>query len=161
VKIKFNSIQDLGDARYAAAAMAEWMGFAIDGETSIPVQQVQEIIGWCSGPKIILEVHEPNIDKINAWMNIIPVDGIQCHEDLLALLKPHFPEIKDWLLMNQNGSLLFQDEILIPIEPNEESAHQLVNGNPIFGIHIHCQKETSVGKKDYGNWNDFFDIINE
>ena len=161
MKIKFNSIQDLGDARYAAAAMAEWMGFALEGEKSLPVQQVQEIIGWCSGPKIILEVSEPNIDKINAWMNVIPVDGIECHEEHFQILKPHFPEISDWITYTDNGLLFFQDESLIAIEPSEAAAHQLLNGSPVFGIHIDCEKETSLGKKDYGNWNDFFDIINE
>ena len=49
--IKFNNIKDLSDARYAAAAMAEWIGFSV-GE--LPIQQVQEIIGWCAGPKITL-----------------------------------------------------------------------------------------------------------
>lgn len=161
MKIKFNSIQDLGDARYAAAAMAEWMGFAIDGETSLPVQQVQEIIGWCSGPKIILEVTEPNIDKINAWMNVIPVDGIQCHEDQLQILKPLLPEITDWFTLSNDGTLIYGDQSLTAINPSEESALQLLNGHPVFGIHINCQKETSLGKKDYGNWNDFFDITNE
>jgi len=161
VKIKFNSIQDLGDARYASAAMAEWMGFSIDGEKSIPVQQVQEIIGWCSGPKIILEIVHPNIDKINAWMNVLPVDGIQCSEDLVFELKSHFPEIKDWLLMGQNGSLFDREQELISVIPSQETAYELLNGSPVFGIHIDCEKETSLGKKDYGNWNDFFDLINE
>lgn len=161
MKIKFNSIQDLGDARYASAAMAEWMGFSIDGEKSIPVQQVQEIIGWCSGPKIILEIDEPNIDKINAWMNIIPVDGIQCREELELELKPHFPEIKDWLLKSKNGSLYDQEQELVAVVPSQETAHELINRSPVFGIHIDCHKETSLGKKDYGDWNDFFDLINE
>ena len=57
MKIKFNHIQDLSDARYAAAAMAEWIGFTVG---DLPLSQVQEIIGWCAGPKLTLEL--PNRD---------------------------------------------------------------------------------------------------
>lgn len=161
MKIKFNHIQDLGDARYASAVMAEWIGFALDGEHSIPVNQVQEIIGWCSGPKIILEVNEPNIDKINSWMNIIPIDGIQCNEEHMTVLKSNFTEINQWIINNKNGALTYNHELLISIEPNTKSAQNLIHATPVLGININCIKETSVGKKDYGNWNDFFDIINE
>ena len=76
MKIKFNHIQDLSDARYAAAAMAEWIGFTVG---DLPLSQVQEIIGWCAGPKLTLELPNRDLkDMAISWCNILPVEAIEC-----------------------------------------------------------------------------------
>ena len=82
-RIKFNHVQDLNDARFAASALAEWVGFAINGPKAIAIELSQEIIGWCSGPKLILEVHEASIEQIETYINILPVNGIECSNQRL------------------------------------------------------------------------------
>ncbi len=98
MKIKFNSIQDLSDARYASAAMAEWMGFAV-GE--LPVDKVQEIIGWCSGPKLTLEL--PSVDQLEtaiSWCNILPIEAIECPIEEYTFWHPSLhTENIEWILL--------------------------------------------------------------
>lgn len=147
--IKFNHIQDLGDARYAAACLADFIGFSIDSEFSISPQAIQEIIGWCAGPKVILEIHDsPNFEKIESWLNILPIDGIQCQEQHLSLIKNKFPDVGIWFTFHD-----FE-----PVKISLESAKKIINENKIQ-FSVNCFKESETGKKDYSEWNDFFETL--
>lgn len=174
MKIKFNHIQDLADARYASAALAEWIGFAIDGPKTLSLQNVQEIIGWCNGPKIILEVYEtPNIDKIQAWINVIPVDGIECDADQLHKLHSHFPNMPEWIVRNANSILMNELESKTtyhsyssPINLNplilniSDTLHNFSTDDFSFsGFSLNCIKEIETGKKDFSDWNSLFEKI--
>ncbi len=144
--IKFNHVQDLGDARYAAAALADYIGFSIDGDFAISPQAIQEIIGWCAGPKVILEIHDsPNFEQIESWLNILPIDGIQCKEDQLSVTQNQFPDVGIWMT--------FHDYTTVVTSP--ESADEIIESNQLQ-FSINCFKETETGKKDYSEWNDFF-----
>ncbi len=159
--IKFNKIQDLGDARYAASCMAEYIGFSMQGESAFPVSAIQEIIGWCAGPKVILEVSHAEISEIESWINIIPVDGIECSKDRVNELKDHFNDIQHWLISNDDKSLsiLNQDSInLVPIIPSLGSAKD-IDTSQVKGINIDCIREIETGRKDYSDWNDFFEEL--
>ncbi len=159
--IKFNKIQDLGDARYAASCMAEYIGFSMQGESALPVSAIQEIIGWCAGPKVILEVSNAEISEIESWINIIPVDGIECSEDRVNKLKDQFNDIQHWIISNEDKSLsiLNQDSIsLVPVAPSLETAKDM-NTSQIKGINIDCIREIETGRKDYSKWNDFFEEL--
>jgi hypothetical protein len=147
--IKFNHIQDLGDARYASAVLSDYIGFSLDGEFAISPQTVQEIIGWCAGPKIILEINTtPNLQQIESWLNILPIDGIQCNEEDAITLKSHFKDVSTWITFNDFKS--------VPTSP--ESAEEILqNGLNMFSIN--CFKETTTGIKDYSEWNDFFEKL--
>lgn len=152
MKIKFNHIQDLGDARYASAVMAEWMGFAIDGEHAISPEKIQQIISWCSGPKIILEIYnQPNLDKIQSWFDILPIDGIECNESAYSELKTYFHEMNlEWIVRG--------NQIYNIANPNEESANWVIQNQP-NAISINCEIEKEIGKKDYEMFNLFFETL--
>jgi hypothetical protein len=151
MNIKFNHIQDLGDARYAAAMLANYIGFAIDGEFAVAPATVQEIIGWCAGPKLILEIHEtPDISKIQSWIDVLPVDGIECSQNHVETLKSQFEHLNlEWLILNNTFPI---------ITPSKESAQTVLNQS-IDTFSIDCFKETQLGQKDYELWNDFFDLL--
>ena len=40
--LKFNNVRDLADARYAAAMMAEWIGFTVGREDSLNPKEINE-----------------------------------------------------------------------------------------------------------------------
>ena len=170
MKIKFNHIQDLGDARYAAAVMAEWIGFAIDGPYAIPPEKIQEIIGWCSGPKIIIEIYgEPNPLKIKSWLDVLPVDGIEVNEMHYKTLKEVFQqENLVWILThneasnsNWSHSSFFsnaQNHITLIDEPNDTNAKWVLEVQPA-AISINCNVEQELGRKDFELFNEFFETL--
>lgn len=151
MKIKFNAIQDLSDARYASAVMADWIGFSVDGETSISIEKVQEILGWCSGPKLALEVSElTDLNKIKSWMDILPVDGIECTKSVRHELESSIDiDGIEWIETGVDFTR---------IKANSDSA-QLLKINPVDSISIDCQVEIETGRKDYSQWNDFFEEL--
>jgi hypothetical protein len=121
--------------------MAEWIGFTVG---DLPLSQVQEIIGWCAGPKIILEINTtPNLQQIESWLNILPIDGIQCNEEYTIQLKSHFKDVSTWITFNDFKS--------VPTSP--ESAEEILQ-NGLNTFSINCFKETTTGIKDYSEWKD-------
>jgi len=170
MKIKFNHIQDLSDARYAAAVMAEWIGFAIDGSFAIAPEKIQQIIGWCSGPKIIIEIYgEPNPLKIKSWFDVLPIDGIECEPQHFDILREifHQPEL-EWIVRNsQTASNAFthsqiceinEHHIINILEPTNAIAEWILNNQPT-AISINCNPELELGKKDFDEMNEFFETL--
>jgi phosphoribosylanthranilate isomerase len=174
MKIKFNHVQDLADARYASAALADWIGFAIDGPHAISLQNIQEIIGWCNGPKIIIEVTDSaNIDKIQAWLNVIPVDGIECNSKHFEELKAQFPLMPEWIvrISDANNLQKFDSEVIAHTNTAIDIQNQLllnisdeIHGFSsadfsFYGFSLNCIKEIETGKKDFSDWNTLFEKI--
>lgn len=170
MKIKFNHIQDLSDARYAAAVMAEWIGFAIDGSFSITPEKIQQIIGWCSGPKIILEVYgDPNPLKIKSWFDVLPIDGIECESQHYTTLREifHQPNL-EWIVRGSESlaDTLSHNQIFDPKENHiiniqnlsKETSDWLLNHQP-FAFSVNCEPELELGKKDFELLNDFFENL--
>jgi hypothetical protein len=159
MNLKFNHIQDLSDARYAAAAMAEWMGFRV-GE--IPLAQVQEIIGWCAGPKLTLEVYNVQLaDMALSWCDILPVDAIECLEEDLSfwqntLNNPQY----QWITVNNNIATVHADPAITLnlVNPTATSPQDIKSMN-LEGISLNCEKETVVGMKNYDLWNDLLETL--
>ncbi len=170
MKIKFNHIQDLSDARYAAAVMAEWIGFAIDGSFAIAPEKIQQIIGWCSGPKMIIEVYgEPNPLKIKSWFDVLPIDGIECEPQQYETLREIFHQTElQWIVRNTNTvSNAFthsqiceinEHHIINILEPTNAIAEWILANQPT-AISLNCNPELELGKKDFDAMNDFFETL--
>ncbi len=163
--IKFNHVQDLSDARFAASAMAEWVGFSIAGPFAMNPETIQEIISWCSGPKLILEVGDSSVEKINSFLDVLPVNGIECDHLRYSELQQAFPDVSEWILLGHSAenhvshsSEWSSHNHIIQLEPNAENAAKIMTEQP-FGFSINCQKEMEVGKKDLSHWHDFFEIL--
>lgn len=181
MKIKFNNIQDLSDARYAAAAMAEWIGFTVD---ALPIAKVQEIIGWCAGPKLILEVNS-NIDfeTIKSWITILPIDGIECPENMIDTIKSAYPESSQWdwiiqcseptkMAKENPSTTTYMHHVATPnvsVASNQDhiifnisellSNPDIVIENGWENISINCQKEEVVGMKNFDNLTVLFEKL--
>ncbi|MCX8484277.1 MAG: hypothetical protein ORO02_03585 [Bacteroidia bacterium] len=160
MKIKFNHIQDLSDARYAAAAMAEWIGFRV-GE--IPLGNVQEIIGWCAGPKLTLELHNPTLkDTAISWCDILPVEAIECKSEDLAfwqqtLTNPNY----EWITLDGDTATVLGINPrlnIIKVNPSTTSP-QAIKDLQAEAISLDCEKESVVGMKNYDLWNDLLETL--
>lgn len=165
-KIKFNHVQDLSDARFAASAMAEWIGFAIVGPHAMNADAIQEIISWCSGPKLILEVGDASIDKINSFLDVLPVNGIECDADRIAELNKALPDVSEWIVLGDapSGSYPSHSTQWQPNKHITEITLSAANvarilGNKPYGFSLNCEKETEIGKKDLSQWYDFFEAL--
>lgn len=165
-KIKFNHVQDLSDARFAASAMAEWIGFAIVGPHAMNADAIQEIISWCSGPKLILEVGDASIDKINSFLDVLPVNGIECDADRIAEFNNALPDVSEWIVLGDapSGSHPSHSAQWQPNKHITEITLSAANvarilGNKPYGFSLNCEKETEIGKKDLSQWYDFFEAL--
>lgn len=159
MKIKFNHIQDLADARYAASTMAEFMGFAIDGPHAIELGKIQEIIGWCSGPKLCMEARaETSKSKAKALCDVLPVEAFECSYEQAQEWHLEFPSDLEWIVSDlptsYNGPWLSAPQKIETFD--SQTAQNLASDS---FISLNCQMETQLGMKNYDSWNDFFDAL--
>jgi hypothetical protein len=164
-KIKFNHVQDLSDARFAASAMAEWIGFSIVGPHAMNADAIQEIISWCSGPKLILEVGDASIDKINSFLDVLPVNGIECNADRITELNNALPDVAEWIVLGDGPSShpthsaqWHPQNHITEINLSAANVARIL-GNKPYGFSLNCEKETEIGKKDLSLWHDFFEAL--
>lgn len=159
MKIKFNHIQDLSDARYAAAAMSEWIGFRV-GE--IPLANVQEIIGWCAGPKVTLEIYNKDLKETAiSWCDILPVEAIECKAEDLAFWQEALPNPSyEWIAVDtQYATVHSHPPITITLVDPKITSPQAIKELQPEAISLNCEKETVVGMKNYDLWNDLLETL--
>jgi hypothetical protein len=136
--------------------MADYIGFSIGDENELPASTIQEIIGWCSGPEIILEVkHAAAIEKVKALLSILPVNGLEVNANDYPSLKEAFSKYNlIWIIdAKMNG-----DNEFIKVSPNVEAAEKIKETEP-WGISLDCYESVSTGIKEFGDWNDFFETL--
>ena len=157
--IKFNHIKDLSDARYASAAMAEWIGFSV-GE--LPIQQVQEIVGWCAGPKITLEVgNTDTLETVQSWCTLLPVEAIECAQDDVNFWKQHLSAEYQYIVQTsaiQSIALGDSNLTINKVSPAVQSPSDIKALN-FEAISLDCEKEMVVGMKNYDLWNDLLETL--
>lgn len=85
-RIKFGSITNLTDARYAAAVYADWLGFCfIPGHSRyIEPIKAKEIIDWLSGPKMVAELGSLMPDTMMSALEILMIDTVQVNDPAAA-----------------------------------------------------------------------------
>lgn len=169
MKIKFNNIRDLADARYAAAMMAEWIGFETGGEKDLSAAEIQEILGWCSGPTVVLEVKPgASHEKIAGLIELLPFAAIEAPASELELLKNRFGQhIKEWIAVGDglntkdllhSNRLQSAERVICRIEPESTQVAE-VEANQPFAISLDCFESVSTGIKDFDVWNQFFENL--
>jgi hypothetical protein len=85
-RIKFGSLTNLTDARYAAAVYADWVGFCfIPGHSRyIEPIKAKEIIDWLSGPKMVAELGSLMPDTMMNVLEILLIDTVQVNDPVAA-----------------------------------------------------------------------------
>lgn len=84
-KIKFGNITNLSDARFAAAAGFDYIGFCFDSSdiNCIAPIKAQQIIEWTQGNLIVAEFGNQTIDVIGSICDLLKMDMIEVNNDLL------------------------------------------------------------------------------
>ncbi len=109
VKIKLGNITNLSDARFAAAAGIEYMGFCFDTNNVnyIPPVKAKQIIDWTSGCFVVAEFGNQSINEIMAITEMLNIDIIEINNNLLPndLVEIDKPIIKkiDISLLNKES----------------------------------------------------------
>jgi len=85
VKIKLGNITNLSDARFAAAAGIEYMGFCFDTNNVnyIPPVKAKQIIDWTSGSFVVAEFGNQSIHEIMAITEMLNIDIVEINNHLL------------------------------------------------------------------------------
>ncbi len=83
MKIKLSNITNLSDARFAAAAGIDYIGFCFDKTNSNYIQpfKAKEIIDWTSGIKVVGEFTNQNLEEINTICKLLQVDLLEIEND--------------------------------------------------------------------------------
>lgn len=107
VKIKLGNITNLSDARFAAAAGIEYMGFCFDTNNVnyIPPVKAKQIIDWTSGCFVVAEFGNQSIHEIMAITEMLNIDIVEINNhllptDLVEIDKPIIKKI-DISLLNK------------------------------------------------------------
>lgn len=85
-RIKFGSVTNLTDARYAAAAYADWVGFCfiLEHPRYIDPLKAKEIIDWLSGPIMVAELGERMPDEMMSALEVLMIDTVQVTSEVAA-----------------------------------------------------------------------------
>jgi phosphoribosylanthranilate isomerase len=78
-RIKLNAINNLADARFAAAAGIDYLGFCLDPSADgyVPAMKVKEMMGWLSGGYCVGEFGEQPVAEIEAVSSLLGLDAVE------------------------------------------------------------------------------------
>ena len=111
-QIKLGGVNNLSDARFAAAVGINYIGFSFNPSNPayIPPIKAKEIIDWTSGSHIVGEFGEQDIEEIQTISELLNIDIIELENDLLPdeLGSFELPIIKKISLNDFNPEMFFQ-----------------------------------------------------
>lgn len=83
--IKLGNITNLGDARFAAAAGAHYIGFCFDSTSPnyIAPIKAKEIMDWVTGSAVVAEFGNQSLEEIQVISELLNVDVIEVNNALL------------------------------------------------------------------------------
>ena len=100
VKLKLGNINNLSDARFAAAAGIDYMGFCFDAShpSYITPVKAQQIIEWTTGCFIVAEFGLQSLSEITDIVELLGIDVVELNnnlapDELLAIGKPIIKKI--------------------------------------------------------------------
>lgn len=190
-KIKLGSVNNLTDARYGAAAGAEWIGFCFDTANALytsPVQ-AQAISGWLSGPVPVAEfAANQALEEMEDIIRLLGFEWIQIADaallhhfegsdiniilevstpgELSSIINTITPEVKAILVKNiavQDVAKISQQNIPILFDVEGLDANALVElkTQNPYGINISGGFETAPGIRDFDEMDAVFRIFGE
>lgn len=77
--LKFSSISNLSDARYAAGMWADFIGFNFDPSSPSYIEpgKAQSIISWINGPALVGEFGEQPLEWITDFTKLLSIQVVQ------------------------------------------------------------------------------------
>lgn len=86
-QIKLGSVNNLSDARFAAAVGVSYIGFCFDpnSRSYIPPIKAKEIMDWITGSHLVAEFGNQTIEEINDICDLLKVDVVELENRLLPI----------------------------------------------------------------------------
>lgn len=168
-RIKFGSITNLTDARYAAAAYADWVGFCFvkDNPRYIAPVKAKEIIDWLSGPIMVAEIGSMMPDEVMSALEILMIDTVEVNsiEAANAWKEAGFQVIGNQLegfdgmnICLPNQSRNPENEIIDLSNLSLEEIEANWTQNPPAAIQLVGGDETAPGIRDFAQIDDILEL---
>lgn len=138
-KIKLGNVNNLTDARFGAAAGAEWIGFSFDTTNPLYISPVQAeaIIGWLTGSQPIAEFS--STQSLNEIEDIIRLLGFE------------------WIQLNNTDMLHFFEgsdmQVILEVDVKKEGWEELLKNQSNVVKHILVKNFTIEQVKDIQTLN--------
>jgi phosphoribosylanthranilate isomerase len=168
--VKVGNITNLSDARYCAGMGVDFLGFTvIEGQPQyVPVKTYQEIRGWVTGPKIIIEMYgfTGQVFFEDLISNYAP-DMIECGLSEYTLLQsktnlpflvkldnpntPQFTNAPAFLIVNESDLDNIRDygvPVLVVLNA-KESLNKILTTDNVRGVVLSGSSEIRPGFKEY------------
>lgn len=176
--IKAGSITNLTDARFFAAYDVDYIGFCFDplSPDYISPQNALAIKGWISGPKIVAEFANQDLENVKNIISFFEPDIVECelrssdfkilNTELHFILKISGNDLNE---MHEGNCLFYlTDDINIIQQSNSEIPFMLditgkeinLSDSKIKAIQIKGSQEIEVGVKDYDAIADLLEQLN-
>ena len=172
-QIKFGAISNLSDARYAAAAGCEWIGFCLDdtNQNYINPISIKEILGWVSGIKSVAEIGSLTPDDIFDTLNILKINTVQCNAEVNNSWKEAgFQTIaiglsslsSDWhmISLSDTAKELNMDSCIVDISTLEIDTVKHLLDLGFTNFNINGQHEAIVGMRDFSDIEAIMELLN-
>lgn len=172
--LKFSSITNLSDARYAAGMWADFIGFNFDpsSDNYIEPSKAASISAWISGPAIVGEFGKQPLSWIQDFAQQLQLQVVQIPSDYTDmsifetglrtivevhsstesnaiekadLLLCHSRDVYDFLSSRYQQAVIFQSTLL-----NEDASN-------FAGLAIKGESETAPGTRNQGDWTEYLE----
>lgn len=172
--LKFSSIQNLSDARYAAGMWADFIGFNFDpgSESYIEPNKAKEIIGWVSGPAFVGEFGQQPPEWIEDFIKLFQLKTIQIpsnyqheiqkqdgHRWIVSKIGDELPQLMQQadliLTYSQNDYDRLKNTYDVPVILQTDDWS--INASNLDGLAIEGKKEDKPGTSNQADWTDFLE----
>lgn len=174
--LKFSSLTNLSDARYAAGMWADFIGFCFDPSSPdyIEPNKAKEIAAWINGPLIVGEFGQQPKEWIADFVKAIPLQAIEIPANysdvsiidlgLPILLKTETKETTPLMahakcLVCESEELMEalnkSTELTILYQPKDSGA--LTNIEQYAGLALKGEVETAPGTRNHDAWTELLE----
>lgn len=164
-KVKFGAINNLTDARYAAAAYADWVGFCFDEKNAryIHPLKAKEIMDWLAGPQFVAELGEMPLSDARDILELLGIDAVQIRlgTHAAAYFENEYQVLLDITGIHNHAAGFFPEGTILLSNAAAEDAQMIditdlpeeeiiaLAKNPPMAININGGDEAQPGIRDF------------
>jgi phosphoribosylanthranilate isomerase len=165
--VKAGSITNLTDARFFAAYDVDFIGFNFDPKSPdyISPQNALAIKGWITGPKIVAEFANQDIDNIKNIIQFFEPDFVEVDDSFMATILPELQQLNMPVIVRTNQLFSPQEDVMFYVTSItnlqqikdvskyifdlSETTDDLPELNNILAIQLKGSPEMEVGIKSF------------
>jgi len=190
--VKVGSITNLSDARYCAGMGVEMLGFNVvtGHESFIDAKKYQEIRGWVTGPAVVAEIYNLNIEALSEIienyapeylelaandLNALPPEIstpliLKLEEDTFtswqSVINARRDQIAHVIIDQSEASTEFiaaiSNQFSVLLSPEKDvNINSVLDAFPVKGIALNGSQEIKPGLKDYDHLAEVLELLEE